>query len=118
MRPALILTGSLALSYIILAWLLVLPPFKPDPVFYQSYPAKGETQLCVGGGVIHLRFESAGRVAIVKAGDAVVRLPYKASYMDDLYEVGGWQLRLDPEIMFTGPNGCDCENVSRCKPPH
>jgi hypothetical protein len=106
MRRVLIYSAAAIVVYAAAAWILVLPPFRPSPVFYENVPLGGQSYTCNGGAgpSIFIRFEGEGKVAVVRAGSYNLRLTYKTSdFMNDVYESGPWRLTLDPEANLTGP---------------
>lgn len=107
MKRIAISLAAFAALYAVAAWAFVLPPFEPEPAYYENVPSFGQTYTCNGGvgPSIFVRFSDNGRIATVRERKRQVRLTYTGnSGLDEVYEAGPWRLTLDPEAGFTGPS--------------
>lgn len=112
-RWIMIAIGGVAL-WLMAAWAFALPPFSPEPVFYENVEG-GQVYVCNAGGPgapeLPIRFSRDGQVAVVVVQGRKIPLRFDGvDWIGEIYRNGPWTLHLDPEANLTGPNGVGYSN--------
>lgn len=114
-RRMIVIAVGVAALWLIAAWALVLPPFSPEPGFYESVQGGRAVYVCNAGGkdapVLPIRFSANGQVATVSVAGRDVPLKFSGvDLIGEIYSNGPWTLHLDPEANLSGPNGIGFSN--------
>lgn len=114
-RRVIVVAVSVAALWLIAAWALVLPPFSPEPAFYENVEGGKAVYVCNGGEKgapeLPIRFSADGQLATVTVAGRDVLLKFSGvDWIGEIYSNGAWRLHLDPEANLSGPNGIGFSN--------